>query len=64
MTEWVTLGYLLPLAILTLPSCRWLDSVVQRPAQQFSLSSLAAVSVAAGLAVGHGIHNQRAVDAR
>ncbi|GIF42961.1 MFS transporter [Actinoplanes xinjiangensis] len=49
MTEWVVLGYLLPLAGLALPSGRWLDTVGRRPALIFSLTGFALASVAAGL---------------
>lgn len=48
-TEWVVLGYLLPLAGLALPSGRWLDTVGQRAALVFSLGGFALASVAAGL---------------
>src|SRR5688500_12685522 len=48
MTEWVVLGYLLPLAGLALPSGRWLDTVGRRPALIFSLTGFALASVAAG----------------
>jgi MFS family permease len=50
LTEWIVLGYLLPLAGLALPSGRWLDRVGQRPALMFSLGGFALASVAAGIA--------------
>jgi MFS family permease len=51
-TEWVVLGYLLPLIALALPSGRWLDGVGRRPALVFSVTGFAAASVACGLAPG------------
>jgi MFS family permease len=54
ITEWIVLGYLLPLIALTLPSGRWLDRAGKRAALAFSVSGFAAASVAAGLAPGIG----------
>ncbi|WP_456319978.1 MFS transporter [Plantactinospora alkalitolerans] len=52
VTEWVVLGYLLPLIALALPSGRWLDGVGRRPALVFSVAGFAVASVACGLAPG------------
>jgi MFS family permease len=45
VSEWVVLGYLLPLISLALPSGRWLDTVGRRAALSFS---------AGGFSVGRG----------
>jgi MFS family permease len=49
-TEWVVLGYLLPLVGVTLPAGRWLDRVGKRPALVLSTGGFVLASVAAGLA--------------
>jgi MFS family permease len=54
VTQWVVLGYLLPLIALTLPAGRWLDGVGKRAALLFSVAGFAASSVAVGLAVDIG----------
>src|SRR5215204_2713860 len=54
VSEWVVLGYLLPLISLALPSGRWLDTVGRRPALAFSTGGFALASVAVGLAPGIG----------
>ncbi|MFD0899011.1 MFS transporter [Actinomadura sediminis] len=51
-TEWVVLGYLLPLIALTLPAGRWLDRTGPRSALLFAVTGFALASVAAGLAPG------------
>lgn len=51
-TQWVVLGYLLPLIALALPSGRWLDRVGRRSALTFSVTGFAVASIAAGLAPG------------
>lgn len=53
-TEWVVLGYLLPLIALTLPAGRWLDRTGPRSALLFAVAGFALASVAAGLAPGLG----------
>src|SRR5712691_2855867 len=50
VSEWVVLGYLLPLIALALPSGRWLDQVSPRSAHVFSVGGFAMASVAVGLA--------------
>jgi MFS family permease len=54
VTEWIVLGYLLPLVALTLPSGRWLDGVGQRAALCGSAAGFAVASTVAGLAPGIG----------
>ncbi|GAA2429345.1 MFS transporter [Actinomadura vinacea] len=49
-TEWVVLGYLLPLVALTLPAGRWLDGVGARSALIFAIGGFTASSLAAGAA--------------
>ncbi|WP_176611520.1 MFS transporter [Actinomadura sp. WMMB 499] len=51
-TEWVVLGYLLPLIALTLPAGRWLDRTGPRAALLLAVAGFALASVAAGLAPG------------
>src|SRR5829696_2450219 len=55
VSEWVVLGYLLPLISLALPCGRWLDSVGRRPALVLSVSGFALASVAVGLAPNIGM---------
>src|SRR5262249_13700567 len=54
VSEWVVLGYLLPLISLALPSGRWLDTVGRRAALSFSTGGFAVASAAVGLAPGIG----------
>jgi EmrB/QacA subfamily drug resistance transporter len=54
VTQWVVLGYLLPLIALALPAGRWLDRVGKRAALVFSVAGFAASSMAAGLALDIG----------
>src|SRR5687767_4466258 len=54
VTEWIVLGYMLPLVALTLPSGRWLDRIGKRAALVLSVTGFAAASVAAGLSPGIG----------
>ncbi|MEV0134073.1 MFS transporter [Dactylosporangium sp. NPDC050688] len=53
-TQWVVLGYLLPLVALALPTGRWLDRVGHRGVLVGACAGFAAASVAAGLAPGIG----------
>ena len=55
VSEWVVLGYLLPLISLALPSGRWLDGVGWRAALSFSCGGFAVASVAVGLAPSIGL---------
>ncbi|MGN6743225.1 MAG: MFS transporter [Amnibacterium sp.] len=48
--QWVSLGYLLPIAALALPAGRWLDSVGRRPAMLLLVAGFAVSSALAGLA--------------
>ncbi len=50
VSEWVVLGYLLPLIALALPSGRWLDQVSPRSALVLSVGGFAVASIAVGLA--------------
>lgn len=52
VSEWVVLGYLLPLIAFALPSGRWLDSVGRRTALAFATGGFALASVAVGLSPG------------
>jgi MFS family permease len=54
ITQWVLLGYLLPLVALTLPAGRWLDQVGPRAALTFLTSGFGVTSLIAGLAPGIG----------
>jgi MFS family permease len=54
VTEWIVLGYTLPLVALALPSGRWLDLVGQRAALTLSVSGFGISSLGAGLAPGIG----------
>lgn len=54
VTEWIVLGYTLPLAALALPSGHWLDLVGQRAALTLAVSGFGLSSLAAGLAPGIG----------
>ncbi|MFC5747302.1 MFS transporter [Actinomadura rugatobispora] len=49
-TEWVVLGYLLPLVALTLPAGRWLDGAGARSALVLAVAGFTASSLAAGAA--------------
>ncbi|MGP4022736.1 MFS transporter [Actinomadura sp. 3N407] len=49
-TEWVVLGYLLPLIALTLPAGRWLDRTGPRSALLLAVAGFTLSSLAAGLA--------------
>ena len=55
LSEWVLLGYLLPLVALALPSGRWLDRVGTRAAFVTTAGGFAVTSVAAGLAPSAGV---------
>jgi len=46
-TEWIVLGYLLPMVALVLPAGRWLDGVGRRPAAVLSVTGFAAASAVA-----------------
>jgi MFS family permease len=48
--QWVSLGYLLPIAALALPAGRWLDTVGRRPAMLLLVLGFAVSSALAGLA--------------
>lgn len=50
VTEWVVLGYLLPLIAVSLPAGRWLDGVGLRGALVFGTAGFGLSSLAAGLA--------------
>lgn len=50
VTEWVVLGYAIPMVALALPSGRWLDQVGRRPALVLATGGFGLASVAAGLA--------------
>jgi MFS transporter, DHA2 family, multidrug resistance protein len=54
VTQWVRLGYLLPLIAAVLPSGRWLDQVGKRPALVVAAGCFAGAGVCAGLAPGIG----------
>ncbi|MFF3375355.1 MFS transporter [Streptomyces sp. NPDC002680] len=49
VTEWVAIGYFLPLIALALPSGRWLDRVGKRAALGFAATGFGVASVACGL---------------
>jgi MFS family permease len=49
VTEWVAIGYFLPLIALALPSGRWLDRVGKRAALGFAATGFGLASVACGL---------------
>ncbi|GLW64432.1 MFS transporter [Actinomadura rubrobrunea] len=53
-TEWVVLGYLLPLVAVTLPAGRWLDRVGARAALVPLVGGFTAAGLAAGAAPGLG----------
>lgn len=46
--QWVSLGYLLPIAALALPAGRWLDTVGRRPALMLIVAGFAVSAAAAG----------------
>ncbi|MBW4043167.1 MAG: MFS transporter [Acidobacteria bacterium] len=50
LIQWVSLGYLLPIAALALPAGRWLDTVGRRPAMLLLVAGFATSSALAGLA--------------
>jgi MFS family permease len=52
LTQWVVLGFHLPLIALSLPSGRYLDQVGRRAALLLSVTGFTAASVAVGLAPG------------
>jgi len=54
VTEWVVLGYLLPLIAVSLPAGRWLDTVGLRGAHVLVTAGFGLSSLAAGLAPGIG----------
>jgi MFS family permease len=49
LTQWVVLGFVLPMIGLSLPSGRWLDRVGQREAFVFAVAGFALASVAVGV---------------
>jgi len=51
-SQWVILGYLLPVVALVVPAGRWLDTVGKRAALTFSVAGFAVASAAAGAAPG------------
>lgn len=50
LTQWIVLGYVLPMIALSLPSGRWLDGVGHRNALVLAVSGFVLTSVAVGLA--------------
>lgn len=50
LTQWIVLGYVLPMIALSLPSGRWLDGVGQRAALVFAVTGFVLASVAVGMA--------------
>src|SRR2546421_2626658 len=54
-TQWVILGYFLPLISFVLPSGRWLDQVGKRPALMLSVGGFIASNIIAGLAPNMGV---------
>lgn len=52
LTQWIVLGYILPIIALSLPSGRWLDRVGHRNALSFAVTGFVLCSVAIGLAPG------------
>ncbi|NEE00906.1 MFS transporter [Phytoactinopolyspora halotolerans] len=50
LTQWVVLGYVLPMVALSLPAGRWLDRMGRREAFVGALAGFAIASVAAGMA--------------
>lgn len=52
LTQWIVLGYVLPMIALSLPSGRWLDGVGHREALTFAVTGFVLSSVAVGLAPG------------
>lgn len=55
VTEWVALGYFLPLVALALPSGRWLDRVGKRAALGFAAAGFGVASVLCALAPTIGV---------
>jgi MFS family permease len=51
-SQWVILGYLLPVVALVVPAGRWLDTVGKRAVLTFSVAGFAVASAAAGAAPG------------
>lgn len=54
LTQWIVLGYVLPMIALSLPSGRWLDGVGHRSALVFAVTGFVLASVAVGLAQSIG----------
>ncbi|MGP4026076.1 MFS transporter [Actinomadura sp. 3N407] len=54
LTQWIVLGYVLPMIALSLPSGRWLDGVGHRNALLFAVSGFVLTSMAVGLAPSIG----------
>lgn len=52
LTQWVVLGYVLPMVALSLPSGRWLDGIGHRAALVFAVSGFGLASVAVGISPG------------
>jgi MFS family permease len=50
LTQWVVLGYFLPMVVLVLPSGRWVDMLGRRPAFVLGILGFAAASAAASFA--------------
>src|SRR4051794_26261391 len=54
-SQWIVLGYLLPIVTLVLPAGRWLDRVGKRPAMLLAVGGFLLASVGAGNAPGIGV---------
>ncbi|WP_166356191.1 MFS transporter [Phytoactinopolyspora limicola] len=54
LTQWIILGYVLPMVALSLPAGRWLDQMGQRQAFLGSVAGFALASIAVGLAPNIG----------
>lgn len=55
VTQWVAVGYLLPVVALVLPSGRWLDQVGRRSAYALAVAGFAVASVVAGFSPTVGV---------
>jgi MFS family permease len=55
VTQWVALGYFLPMIVLALPSGRWLDQVGKRAALGFAASGFGLASIACALSPNIGV---------
>lgn len=54
LTQWIVLGYVLPMIALSLPGGRWLDGIGHRQAMSFAVTGFALASVAVGVAPSVG----------